>query len=86
MEVEELLASIDISIHHGKPELKDVNILKLGNFNVKKMNGLSFIFNWILKLIANHVVNGSKHKITEVLNKNAREALTEILKKKERPF
>ncbi|XP_022248676.1 mite allergen Der p 7-like [Limulus polyphemus] len=64
----------------GQVSLKDIQVVTFSGLQITKVTGLTFLFNWILKIIVNNVAQSMKNKIINIVQDKLKYYLTDILK------
>ncbi|XP_076356845.1 uncharacterized protein LOC143250261 isoform X2 [Tachypleus tridentatus] len=65
----------------GQTNLKYLEVNRFSRFNITKVTGLTFLFNWILKIIVNIVAQRMKDQIIQTMEINLKKNIREILNK-----
>ncbi|XP_022248675.1 uncharacterized protein LOC106465143 [Limulus polyphemus] len=72
---------LNAELSTGQISLKYLKVNRFSNFMITKVTGLTFLFNWILRIIVNYTAQRMKGKIIQNIEINLKNNLREILNK-----
>lgn len=74
-----MVIKLDVVSTNGKASVNSLKVTHLDNYSIRWITGLSFMLDWLLKIIANSVLQNARPQIIYALENEGAKALGDVI-------